>query len=141
MTEPTETNEYVAEPDSNQLPEEDTLDDRGLDDALDEGVSPPEKPSEPMREGFTASDERDGDTLDERLAREQPDYDADPTVGGGENVGGEVGDARAGRLTDDSGLADEIDDDVTATDVGIDGGAAGAEEAAVHVVDTDDDDV
>lgn len=139
MTEPNETNDYVAEPDSNQLPEEDTLVDRGLDDALDEGVSPPEKPSGPMREGFTASDEREGETLDERLEQEQPDDIADPTDESWENVGGEVGDARAGRLADDSGLTDEIDDDVTATDVGIDGGAAGAEEAAVHVVDPDDE--
>lgn len=139
MTEPNETNDYVAEPDSNQLPEEDTLVDRGLDDALDEGVSPPEKPSEPMREGFTASDEREGETLDERLEQEQPYDIADPTDESWENVGGEVGDARTGRLADDSGLTDEIDDDVTATDVGIDGGAAGAEEAAVHVVDPDDE--
>ncbi|GAB3566919.1 DUF5709 domain-containing protein [Spelaeicoccus albus] len=138
MTEPNETNEYVAEPDSNQLPEEDTLVDRGLDDALDEGVSPPEKPSEPMREGFTASEEREGETLDERVEREQPDDWADP-ASDDDSVGGEVGDTRAGRLTDNSGIGDETDDDVIATDVGIDGGAAGAEEAAVHVVNPDDD--
>lgn len=139
MTEPDETNEYVAEPDSDQLPDEDTLVDRGADDALDEGVSPPEKPSKPMREGYAPSDESESETLDERLQEEEPDDIADPGPEGGENVGGEVGDERAGRLDDGSGAADETSDDVTATDVGIDGGAAGAEEAAVHVFDEDEE--
>ena len=30
--------------DEDQLPSEDTLDDRGIDDLLDEGYSPPERP-------------------------------------------------------------------------------------------------
>jgi hypothetical protein len=49
---------------------------------------------------------------------------------------GEVGDARAGRLVEpDAGGAGDTEKDLVASDVGIDGGAAGAEEAAVHVVD------
>jgi hypothetical protein len=44
----------------------------------------------------------------------------------------EIGDERTGRL-----LADDQDDDL-AQDVGIDGAAASAEEAAVHTVDEDE---
>ncbi len=35
--------------DEDQLPSEDTLDDRGVDDLLDEGYSPPERPREQWR--------------------------------------------------------------------------------------------
>jgi hypothetical protein len=41
-------------------------------------------------------------------------------------------DSRAGRLT---ATDTEADRDLFAHDVGIDGGAAGAEEAAVHIID------
>jgi hypothetical protein len=53
----------------------------------------------------------------------------------GELLDDEVGDARAGRLVDagDGGTADD-DDELYAVDEGIDGAAASAEEAAVHVV-------
>lgn len=135
MTDPEEINEYVAEPDTDQQPDEDTLIDRGVDDALDEGYSPPEKPSTPMRERYSPSDERDVDDLEERIYEEQPDEEIEPSTG---DIGGEVGDERAGRLDSGSDLADSEGDDVTATDVGIDGGAAGAEEAAVHEIDPDD---
>jgi hypothetical protein len=48
---------------------------------------------------------------------------------------GEVGDARAGRLVDpDEGLSADIDSDLVGYDVGIDAGAASAEEAAVHII-------
>ena len=43
---------------------------------------------------------------------------------------------RAGRLVaEDEGVRTDAEKDLVATDVGIDGAAAGAEEAAVHVVD------
>jgi hypothetical protein len=44
---------------------------------------------------------------------------------------GEVGDARAGRLAEE----EDYESDLYAEDVGIDGAGAGAEEAAVHLVD------
>jgi hypothetical protein len=51
---------------------------------------------------------------------------------------GEVGEFRAGRLVDpDEGLGEDTEKDLIADDVGIDGGAAGAEEAAMHIVDPD----
>jgi hypothetical protein len=51
-------------------------------------------------------------------------------------------DPRAGRLVaEDEGAHPDDEEDLVATDVGIDGGAASAEEAAMHVVDDDDTDV
>ena len=48
----------------------------------------------------------------------------------------EVGDLRAGRLVEpDEGVREDVEKDLVATDVGIDGGAASAEEAAMHVVE------
>ena len=120
-----------------QLQPDDTLDERGVDDVLDEGMSPPERPSREVARGVTSADDAEGETLDERLEQEEPDPTAhidhsaeaqedelaDPTDGL------EVGDERTGRLT---GL-----DGDSADDVGVDGAAASAEEAAVHTVQED----
>jgi hypothetical protein len=133
---------------------EDTLDDRGVDVALDEGYSPPERPVAVTHHGTTAREQREGESLDDRLAEEEPDVNADPgdpaapaprpdgigdlTGGTGEPLDSEAGDARAGRLAgSDEGLprAPEEVDDTYASDEGVSGGAASAEEAAVHVVD------
>ncbi len=64
--------EYNYDPDD-QLQPEDTLDDRGVDDILDEGISPPEKPSSATRYGVTAEEQREGESLDQHLAEEEPD--------------------------------------------------------------------
>jgi hypothetical protein len=119
--------------DEDQLPAEDTLVDRGVDDLLDEGYSPPEKWMEP----------RDHETLDELLSEEEPDpamqIDGDDDSGS-EFSDDEVGDRRAGRLVaPDEGVGVDDESDLLARDVGIDGSAASAEEAAVHVIDEDDD--
>ena len=48
---------------------------------------------------------------------------------------GEVGDQRAGRLMDpNQGIGPDVDKDLIGEDVGIDAGAASAEEAAMHIV-------
>ena len=52
--------------DDNQLQPEDTLVDRGVDDVLDEGLSPPEQPYGPGAFGPSES-------LDQLLAEEEPD--------------------------------------------------------------------
>ncbi|TXR57816.1 DUF5709 domain-containing protein [Quadrisphaera setariae] len=60
-----------------------------------------------------------------------------PASGGldGELLDDEVGDARAGRLVEpDQGAGEDREKSAVALDAGIDGGAASAEEAAVHVV-------
>ena len=124
-----------------QLQPDDTLDDRGVDDVLDEGMSPPERPSREMARGTTAREDAEGETLDERLEQEEDDpstridYSAEDP-GDEENADPsddfEVGDERSGRLTQ----SDDDDDDM-AEEVGIDGAAASAEEAAMHIVDED----
>lgn len=129
-----------------QLQPDDTLEDRGVDDVLDGGMSPPERPSREVAHGVTSADDAEGETLDDRLEQEEPDpaaaVDHTPDAQADELVGErgtnptdgfEVGDERTGRLTAAEG---ETSDD-TAEDVGIDGAAAGAEEAAVHTVGED----
>jgi hypothetical protein len=94
-------------------------------DALDAGYVPPDRPYALDEDGVTAREMREGETLDERLRREQGDEEIDPE--------------RAGRLVmEGEGAALETSDAMDAVDVGIDGGAASAEEAAVH--ETDDPD-
>lgn len=93
-----------------QLDNAETLDGpAGGADALDAGYVPPDRPF--------ALDDDPHETLDERLAAETPETAAD------------VDATRSGRLTG-AGAGE-------AADVGVDGGAASAEEAAVHDVDAD----
>jgi hypothetical protein len=135
------TGDNEIQEDAGPLDPEDTLDDRGLDQALDEGYSPPERPRAVDRTGTTAAEQHRGESLDERLAQETPDV-APPEGDGlgdasdtdGELLDAEAGSARAGRLVAPDEGAHPDTDDLFATDVGIDGAAASAEEAAVHVV-------
>jgi hypothetical protein len=121
--------------DEDQLQFSDTLDERGVPDLLDEGYSPPERWSAGEGFGTTAAEALLGESLEQRLAQEEPDID--PYAEPGEYVDGpEVGRDRAGRLlAPDEGSHFDLEEELVATDVGIDGGAATAEEAAVHVVD------
>lgn len=120
--------EYSVE-DDDQLTQEDTLIDRGVDDPLDEGYSAPDKWKEP----------RDNETMDELLSEEEPDpavRQDDPDEQAGAD---EVGDGRAGRLVaPDDGVGEDDEADLVGREVGIDGGAASAEEAAVHLIDDDE---
>ncbi|MBB5161116.1 DUF5709 domain-containing protein [Mycobacterium sp. AZCC_0083] len=133
---PEESAGLYSTDDDDQLSQEDTLIDRGVDDILDEGYSPPEKWKEP----------RDDETLDELLSEEEPDPamqldDEDSGADVSEAFSGEdeVGDDRAGRLVaPDEGVNVDDESDLLATDVGIDGSAASAEEAAVHVIDDEE---
>jgi Family of unknown function (DUF5709) len=129
-----ETDDRDAQEASGLLEGEDVLEDVGYGDVLDRGYSP--------RDTAVVGDDY-GDDLDGRLARELPDGpdDDDDGDGLGDVVGtdgelrdDEVGDDRAGRLAeDDDGYGDD-EDELLAEDEGIDGAAASAEEAAVHVV-------
>lgn len=116
-------NALGSEGDSDQLPREDELLDRGVDDLLDEGYSPPER--DPIRQmGGLDPD----DPTAQQLRAEEPEvWDSEPGQAAGERQ-----DDRAPRLEDvqDSGR----DTDVVAGDAGIAGGAASAEEAAVHLL-------
>lgn len=137
--------------DSGLLEPEDSLDDRGVADVLDEGYSPPERPLGLDEWGTTPREEHEGEGLDRLLARELPDGGDSESDGlgdtsdtDGELLDDQVGDARSGRLvaSDNGGFSDE-DEELYAEDIGIDGAAASAEEAAVHIVadrdDADDD--
>ncbi|MFE3374164.1 DUF5709 domain-containing protein [Streptomyces sp. NPDC059173] len=128
-------------PPNDELDLENTLDERDLDDQLDEGYSPPERPLGVDKFGTTGAEERRGESLDQRIAQEVDDVEppagdgiGDLTEGEGEPREGSTVEPRAGRL---SGAADATgrENDVFADDVGIDGGAASAEEAAVHLTD------
>jgi Family of unknown function (DUF5709) len=130
---------YSTDPED-QLQPEDTLVDRGVDDVLDEGYAAPEHWSAAESFGNTAYEEETGETLEQRIAQEEPEPDPyDVAADEGENVGGEVGNRRAGRLVDeDEGLGPDTEKDMVGQDVGIDGAGASAEEAAVHVIDSDE---
>lgn len=138
----------------NQLQPEDTLDDRGVDDLLDEGYSPPERPRGVDAFGTTAAEQRQGESLEQRFAHELPDpsnafesaFAESDRVGGDDPDAiaaeddflgdGEVGSRRSGRLiAPDEGTYADTDSEMYAEDLGIDGGGSSAEEAAVHIIE------
>ncbi len=126
-----------------QLQPDETLLDRGVDDVLDEGYVTGENWSPAQGFGNTAAEMRQGETLEMRLAQE---YQEPVKLEGPWNPDAseprEVGHVRAGRLVDANGGIPGLDTEATSvgTDVGIDGGAATAEEAAMHIIDDYDDD-
>lgn len=122
-----------------QTSKEDMLVDRGVDDLLDEGYSPPDRRPATHDVGTTAEEMRAGETWEQRLAQEEPDLDpsAIPTSSDEDEprTYGEEQGLRAGRLVaPDEGAHEDAEKDEVAADVGIDGGAASAEEAAMHVI-------
>lgn len=144
------------------LDSNDTLDGAPGDDPLDRGVVPPERWSAAMR----ADSGADGrESLDQLLAEEEPDpalgagqdglddedededtSDEDDPDAADEDVDGLLldhgPDPRAGRLiAPDGGHQVRWQARLLAHDVGPDGGGATAEEAAMHVVDDDEDDI
>lgn len=141
---PTGSNE--EQEDAAPLDLQDALDERDYDEILDEGYSPPEKPLGVTKPGTTAEEQHRGESLEERLDQEVPDVgvpdgdDVGDLPGGeGEPMDTEVGADRAGRLVaPDEGAHPDRTKDLIAHDMGIDGGAAGAEEAAVHAVEPEE---
>ncbi|MFD9116441.1 DUF5709 domain-containing protein [Streptomyces bottropensis] len=131
--------------DASPLDLQDALGERTYDDILDEGYSPQEKPLGVDRSGTTAAEQHEGESLDDRLRQEVPDVEVPPGDGIGDLPGGEgepvdpeAGADRAGRLVaPDEGVRTDTTKELVAEDEGIDGGAAGAEEAAMHVVPDD----
>jgi hypothetical protein len=131
--------------DEDQLQPEDTLADGDVEDELDRGYSPPEKYSAAQRYGNTPWEQAHDRPLEDRLAEEEPEPDPDAersAVSEPDDPEAEVGDERAGRLLEpDEGAGDDVEKDLVAEDVGIDGAGASAEEAAMHVIPEDEDDV
>lgn len=130
--------------DDDQLQPADTLIDRGVDDVLDEGYSPPERP-------YACGAYGERETVDQLLAEEERDpaarvgvlFDREEQQRAAEAEREaefpshrEVGRMRAGRLVaPDMGFGEDTAAELVAEDVGISGGAASAEEAAVHIID------
>ncbi len=136
----------------------DTLINEPEGDPLDRGVAPPERWSAGMRYGTTDDEQESGESLDQLLAEEEPDpaldldedddvpEDSDDEDEADEYLDGllldDGPDPRAGRLVaEDEGAHPDAEADLDARDAGISGGAASAEEAAVHVVEDDDTDI
>ena len=143
--------------DEDQLQPGDTLDDDDVD-VLDRGYSPPDTDRGSRAHGVTASEQHRDETIEQRIAQEVPD----PTSAYGalynesglhelDRIGGdapassdadhgcfgdlEVHDPRAGRLVaPDRGVGEDSESLLIGEDVGIDGAAASAEEAAMHVI-------
>lgn len=136
MTEPRSPDELTE--DDGVLEPADTLDDDLRADVLDTGVDAGEGYRGATRYGTTADEARDGESLEQLLAEEEPDPvdddewtdEDDPRDDGRETQ------PRAGRLVDpDDGAYVDDETDAVAFDAGIDGGGASAEESAVHLTD------
>lgn len=136
--------------DDGVLDSSDTLEDSEdpYEDPLDQGILPADKWSAGERFGDTLEEEREGESLDQLLAEEEPEvdpYKAPASEGDLPREGPEPFDEpqpRAGRLVaEDEGAHPDREPDLVAEDVGIDGGAASAEEAAVHLTDEDEEDI
>ena len=161
----TDTGSYSLD-DDDQLQPQDSLigtgDEDGLTDVLDEGYSPADRPRGSLAWGTTAWEQSQDETIEQRIKQEIPDpdsaYGAPDNESGlddvdEEMVGGDdpdairaeddfVGDSgrRAGRLVaPDEGSGSDDEADEVAEDVGIDGAAASAEEAAMHIESDDPD--
>jgi hypothetical protein len=154
--------DYDEFQDEGNLDASDTLEGNPGDDPLDAGILPADKWSAGMRFGSTAAEEEQGESLDQLLSEEEPDVLAkldsedededdesesdDDEDAADEDVDGllldDGPDPRSGRLVaEDEGTHSVTEPDLVAHDAGIDGGAASAEEAAVHTVDDDDTDI
>jgi hypothetical protein len=130
--------------DDGVLDASDTLDD-AVGDPLDAGIVPADRWSGANRFGTTAAEQRAGESLDQLLAEEEPDID--PYADAGEDEDelirrGYEQEPRSGRIVADDPNKDEdryrgadTEPDAVGWDVGVDGGGASAEEAAMHVVD------
>ncbi|GAA6524253.1 DUF5709 domain-containing protein [Intrasporangium sp. DVR] len=161
----TEPNENITDDlttysvdDEDQLQPEDTLVGDDVEDALDRGYSPADSPRGSQSFGTTPYEQSLDETIDQRILQEEPDptsaYGAPDNESGldDDRLGGddpdaiaaeddwlgdnEVGSRRAGRLVaDDEGAHEDTEKESWARDVGVDGAAASAEEAAVHIIE------
>lgn len=120
-----------------QIQEGDSLIDRGVDDVLDEGYTAPEQWSPAQGFGNTAEEMRQGETINQRIKQEQTEKKPSNVPWNASKEDREVGRERAGRLMAVQGPGGEH---TLGTDVGFSGGAASAEEAAMHIISEEDED-
>ena len=129
----------------------DTLDGSPGDDPLDRGLAAPGHWTAGLK--YALKGEEASESLDELLSEEEPDADADAGSWDENATEQEIvrceehdgADLRAGRLVPQEERVDEDDDtpvfvqgELVARDMGIDGGGATAEEAAMHIIDDSD---
>lgn len=118
-----------------QLQPDDTLIERGVDDVLDEGYTTPENWSPLQGYGNTVAEMRVRETIEMRAPQEEREVVPETGPWNPDGEDREVGSKRAGRLVD----ARDGSGEPFGNEVGIDGGAASAEEAAMHVIELDVD--
>lgn len=93
---------------------------------------PGDAPNASVDWGTTAEEQREGEPLDLRLSREEPDPVLDEINGGRRRASTPEGEV--GRLVNDERLQPgDSQPDTDATDVGVDGGGLTQEEQAVHL--------
>lgn len=97
-------------------------------DTQDDMPVPGDEPMAVDDFGTTAAEQREGEPLDLRLSREEPDVIGDV-------LGDEPDDERAaGRIVEtDEGAGPDLEPDAVGFDVGTDSGGMSAEEQALHV--------
>jgi hypothetical protein len=147
MTEPEHSDEVPESPDlgaSIQLESGESLDGRPGTDGLDALYVAPNRPFGLDDPDTTPEGQRERETIDDRLTREIPDDTGGaatapgPELSEGE-IESEAGQGRSGRLTAAEPDADQFAGrSLAAEDAGIAGGAASAEEAAVHDMGEDE---
>lgn len=99
------------------------------DEIMQTGYNPPDREPHNLRDAPTPFEEREGESLDQKLAEEEPDVSEDDIFAGD-------AEPRAGRLVaPDEGAHEDEEKDEIATDVGPAGYASSAEEAAMHIID------
>lgn len=110
---------------------DDTLNETATDELAETGWSPPDYEPKSTRYGTTELEQLEGESLDQKLAEEEPDVFDSPAPD-------EDAEPRAGRLVaPDEGAHGDDEADLIATDVGPAGFASSAEEAAMHVEEED----
>ncbi|MEV0428533.1 DUF5709 domain-containing protein [Micromonospora sp. NPDC050495] len=140
MSQTDSVDEWNVAEDDGVLDASDTLDDQRVGDPLDTGIVAPDHWTAANRFGTTPAEERAGESLAQLLAEEEPDIDPYAEVADDDEDEltrrGYEREPRTGRLVaPDAGFEGDEEADAVAWDVGIDAGAASAEEAAVHLVD------
>lgn len=84
---------------TDDLDPENVIDERDLDDTLDEGYSPPERPLAVSKYGTTGEEQQEGESLEQRLAQEEPEADEQETA---EDGGTAAAEEDAVHVTDDA---------------------------------------
>ena len=99
------------------------------DEEDETGYSPPEREPHNLRDAPTEFEALQGESLDDKLAEEEPDISA-------EDASFDNADPRAGRLVaPDEGSHPDRESDAVAFDAGTAGYASSAEEAAMHIIE------